>query len=204
MSRSLVIRVGVWAAVLSPLVTVAAFAGFLVTVGSGTISDAAGSAGFYAAAGLSLASVVLLAPALVGLYLHEEERLGSFGGLAFVAALVGTALLCGAQWSYPFVLPRFAGVAPELVDEGKGSVLAGFLISYFAMAIGWTLFAVAVLRARSFGRGVSLFLVFGAAVIAVPMPARTLVLSLALGYLGSRLLRGAAAGLVPRSSSAVR
>jgi len=189
MSQPLVIRLGSYSAVASLLLAFGALVGFLISVGSGKISEAAGSTGFYIAAARALGSLALLPLALVALWLQQRDRMGRFGALAFAAALVGTVLAVGAQWTYVFVVPYFADAAPELVNESSGIALVGFLISYAALAAGWVAFGVATLRTRVFPRWAAVLLIAGGAISIVPMPSRTLVLALALALLGLQLLR---------------
>ena len=68
---------------------------------------------------------------------------------------------------------------PALVNVGSGSILAGFLISYLVLAVGWVMFGVATLRAGVFRRGPLWLLIVGAVIAIVPMPSRTLILSAA-------------------------
>lgn len=161
----------------------------------------AGTAAFYVPAASAVGSVVLLALGLVGLYLRQEERFGAFGAASFAIALFGTILAAGGQWTYVFVIPHFAGAVPELVNEGTGSVLAGFVLSYAVLALGWILFSLATLRAAIFPRWTSLLVVAGAAIALLPLPSRTLVLAFAAAALGGRLLRNAGAA-EPRRESA--
>ena len=187
--QKLAIRLGSYAGIASLAFALAALVGFLVSVGSDEISDAAGSAGFYFAASCALASLLLLPLALLGLWLAQRDLMTSFGTSAFAAALLGTMLAIGASWTYVFVVPHFADTAPELVNEGSGVLLAGFLISYAALALGWVAFGVATLRTRVFPRWAALLLIVGGALAILPMPSRTLVLALALALLGIQLLR---------------
>ena len=190
MSQRLVIRLGSYSAIVSLLLALGALVGFLVSVGlSGKISEVAGSTGFYIAAACALGSLALLPLALVALWLQQQDRVGRFGALAFAAALVGTMLAVGAQWTYLFVVPYFAEAAPELVNESRGIALAGFLISYAALAVGWITFGVATMRTKLFPRWAAALLIAGGAISIAPMPSRTLVLALALALLGFQVLR---------------
>jgi hypothetical protein len=56
-------------------------------------------------------------------------------------------------WSQVFVVPRLAEAAPEVADRGTGSMLAGFLLSFLILGVGWVMFGVAALRTRVFPRG---------------------------------------------------
>lgn len=172
----------------SAICAAGAMAGFVVVVGSQPIGEAATTPAFNVPTALALASAVLLGLGLVGLYLHQQARLTSLGTAGFVTALVGTMLAAGAAWTYVFVLPHFAAEDPALVNVGAGSVLAGFLISYAVLAIGWTIFGVATLRARSYPRGPVILLIVGALVSFLPLPSRTLILSVGAAWLGTHIL----------------
>jgi hypothetical protein len=191
MHQALAIRLGAYAAIASLLFALAALVGFLVAVGSDEIADAAGSAGWYVASSCALASLLLLPLALLALWLVQRDRMTSFGTWAFMSALLGTMLAIGASWTYVFVVPHFAQAAPELVNEGSGVLLAGFLVSYAALALGWVAFAFATLRTKAFPRWVVVLLIVGGAIAILPMPSRTLVLALALALAGRQLLRHA-------------
>jgi hypothetical protein len=163
---------------------VAALVLFGVVVGSGTISEAADSAVFYAPTLAALGSVVALLVALVALFVRQSGELDRLGVAGFLAALVGTVLAAGATWTYVFALPYLATRAPGLADESSGSVLAGFVISFLLMGVGWLLFAIATLRTGVFPRWTVVLLIIGSLVTIVPMPSRTLVLSVAVACLG--------------------
>lgn len=197
MARIALIRICAAACVGAAVLALAALIGFVAIVGSDTIADAARDWTFYIPATFALGSAVLLAIGLVGLYLHQETRLGGFGAAAFVLALAGTVVAAGGQWTYVFVVPHFAGVTPELVNESTGSVLAGFVLSYAVLALGWILFGLATLRAAVFPRWAALLIVTGAAIAFLPLPSRTLVLAIAVGILGVRLLRETAIAVEP-------
>lgn len=202
MARIVLIRISAVACVGTALLALAALVGFVTVVGSDRIADAARNWTFYVPATFALGSALLLAVALVGLYLHQEERLGPFGAIGFAVALAGSVIAAGGQWTYVFVVPHFAGVTPELVNESTGSVLAGFVLSYAVLALGWILFGLASLRAAVFPRWASLLIVAGAAIAFLPLPSRTLVLAIAVGLLGVRLLRETEAPVRPSGDAA--
>ncbi|MGI8606566.1 MAG: hypothetical protein ACR2L0_05350 [Gaiellaceae bacterium] len=201
MARTTLIRFGAVACVGAAVLAIAALVGFIAVVGSDPIADAAEKAVFYVPAAAALGSAVLLALGLVGLYLCQEERFGPFGAVGFSIALLGTIAAASAQWTYLFVVPHFAPVAPEMVNESTGSVLVGFVLSYAILALGWILFGLATLRAGIFPRWVSLLVVAGAAIAFLPLPSRTLVLAVAVAILGVRLLRNAGAAEAATSSA---
>ncbi|MBA2445278.1 MAG: hypothetical protein H0V49_08105 [Nocardioidaceae bacterium] len=182
-------RLAAPAGFVAAVLAVAALILFIVVVGSGTISAAAGSAAFYAPTLASFGSIIALLVALVALFVRQSGELGQFGIVAFLVALVGTVCGAGAYWSYVFVLPYLAEQAPNLADQSSGSVLVGFVVSFLIMGLGWLLFAAATLRTHVFPRWTVMLLMIGSVVAIVPIPARTLLLSVAvacLGYFASR------------------
>jgi hypothetical protein len=193
MARKTVVRVGAVACVGAALLAVTALVGFIAVVGSDPIADAARGAAFYIPASAAFGSAILLGIGLVGLYLHQEERFGALGAVGFVLALLGSIAAAGGQWTYVFVVPHFAPVVPEMINESTGSVLAGFVLSYAILALGWVLFGLATLRASVFPRWASLLVIAGAAIALLPLPSRTLLLAIAVAILGVRLLQNVGA-----------
>ena len=193
MARTTVIRLGAFSCIGSAVLAVLALVGFVGVVGSDPIAEAAGNAAFYVPAAAAFGSIALLGIGLVGLYLRQEERFGTLGAVGLAIALLGTIAAAGGQWTYVFVVPHFAPVVPEMINESTGSVLAGFVLSYALLALGWIVFGLATLRAGIFPRWASLLVVAGAAIAFLPLPSRTLVLAIAVAVLGFRLLRNARA-----------
>lgn len=187
MSRNRFLSVAAIAAFGAAALAVAALIGFIVVVGSETISEGARSPAFFLPTGAALGSLVLLGIALVGLFLYQEPHLGRFGVGAFVIALAGTILAAGASWTYVFVVPYFSEAVPELINESSGTVLAGFVVSYAVLAVGWVLFGIATLQVGMFPRRAAIVLIAGGVISFLPLPSRTLVLSLAVAYLGKVL-----------------
>ncbi len=135
---------------------------------------------------------LLLLVALVGLYAHQSQAAGTLGLLGFLAALIGTGLLVGMMWTLAFVVPSAAIEAPAFLDaeEVAGPLDTGFMLSGIAVSLRWALFGVAKFRARVFPRRAAIVLVIGALLSAVPLPATTLVIDVALAWLGLALLSG--------------
>ena len=189
MLRGTLYRIAGTAGLSSAALAIAALIGFLVVVGSDKISAAALTPAFFVPTVAALASTICLVIALVGLYLAQEQELGRSGLIAFLVALAGTCLAAGAQWTYVFALPYFSEAVPQLIDESSGTVLAGFLLSYAVLAIGWTWFGVASLKAGVFSRRAAITMIVGGAIAFLPMPSRTLILSLAVASLAVQLRR---------------
>jgi hypothetical protein len=186
-------RLGGLAAIVSALLAFLSLVLYLVIVGGSRISEAATSAAFYLPSGAQLLAIALLLLGLVTLFARQAEVFGALGLTGFVLALLGTVLAAGAAWSQVFVVPHLAEVAPAVADQGAGSVLAGFMLSYLLFGVGWLLFGVATLRTRTFPRWAIILLIVGAAIAILPLPSRALIVQLAVGYLGLTLLGGRAA-----------
>ncbi|WP_232668513.1 hypothetical protein [Pseudonocardia sp. TRM90224] len=103
-----------------------------------------------------------LAVALVALYWRQHEHAGRLGLTAFLFALLGTMTQAGNMWFDGFAGPWLAEVAPQVFAGEKTVTLQlGGLLSYALFALGWILFGIAVLRARSAPVLIGLALVVG-------------------------------------------
>ncbi len=174
----------------SAVLALLSFVLYLVVVGGDRISEAATSAAFFLPSGAQLLAMALLLIGLVALFVRQAEAFGALGLAGFVFALLGTTLAAGAAWSQVFVVPRLAEVAPAAADQGAGSVLAGFLLSFLVFGVGWLVFGVATLRTRVFPRWAIIVLMVGAVISIIPLPSRALIVEIAAGYLGFTLLTG--------------
>jgi hypothetical protein len=157
----------------------------LIVVGGDSLSEAATSATFILPSGAQLLAMLLLAFGLVALYVRQAESFGALGRMkvaGFFLALIGTTLAAGVLWSQVFVVPRLAEAAPEVVDRGTGSVLAGFLLSFLLLGSGWVVFGAATLRTRVFPRWAVILLIVGAVLAILPFPSRALVLEVAAAF----------------------
>jgi hypothetical protein len=172
------------AAVAAPLVAVFAI-GAGAPLYADDLSESGATARFAVAAVSSLVVLLLLAVALVALHALHARQAGSAGrtGTAgFVLALIGTVLAAGGAWDSAFSVPYLAREAPAVLDQAtSGSLLAGYLLSYLALAIGWGLFAVATLRARVLSRAGAIVTLVGAVFAILPSPTAIRVLPLAVG-----------------------
>jgi hypothetical protein len=196
------VRLGGVSAVLSALLGMLSLVLYLIVVGGDRLSEVATSATFFLPSGAQLFAMLLLAFGLVALYVRQAESFGALGLAGFFLALIGTTLAAGALWSQVFVVPRLAEAAPEVADRGTGSVLAGFLLSFLILGVGWVVFGVATLRTRVFPRWAVILLIVGAVLAILPFPSRALVLEVAAACLGFTLLTGreAAQRRSPRAS----
>ncbi len=137
---------------------------------------------------LYLLGGVLLLLGLVGLYVRQSEAAGVLGLVGFLTAFLGTALVSGAVWFELFITPSLATEAPELSESELG--LAGFILSFLLVVIGWLLFGVATLRARVYPRLAAVLLIVGAVVSFAPIPLSGIVLSVAVAWLGFAIFTG--------------
>ncbi len=140
---------------------------------------------------LYLLGAVLLLLGLVGLYTSQSEAAGVLGLVGFLAAFLATALLVGVLWFELFITPSLATRAPGLAEAELG--LAGFVLVFLLGVVGWVLFGLATLRARTYPRWAAVLLMVGGVVAFVPIPLAGLVFSAAIAWLGFVLFtRGSA------------
>ena len=96
------------------------------------------------------------------------------------------------MWTLAFVVPSAAIEAPAFLNakQTAGPLDAGFMLSGLAVAIGWALFGVATLRAGVFPRIAAIVLIVGAILTFLPLPATTVVIDVAVVWLGYLTLAG--------------
>ena len=187
-------RIVAWGSRAGIAAPIAALFAFVVgaPVYADDLSEAAGTGRFVVAAATALVVLVLLALALVGFYARAERQLGTAGHVGFLIALVGTMLAAGGAWDSLFTLPYLADQAPAVLDKDTGgSLLAGFVISYLVMVVGWVTFTTSVLRARIAPRAAAITMLVGSiiAILPAPTPLRLLVLSVGAALVGRATLR---------------
>lgn len=116
------------------------------------------------------------------------------GLLGFLIALLGTALLVGLFFTQAFLVPYLAAEFPRVLDAGEqGLVAVGFGLAFVVFPVGWLLFGIATLRARVYPRIAGILLIIGTVVTFVPLPLSTIVLNVAVAWLGLSLLAARAA-----------
>ena len=172
---------GARAAIAAPVVGL-----FAVVVGAPLYADdlaeVAGTQRFTLTAALSLVVLVALVFALVAIHRAQERRLSRVGHAGFAIALAGTVLAAGGAWDSLFTVPFLSEEAPRVLEAGSsGSLLAGYVISYLALALGWAMFASASLRARVLPRAAAVVMLVGAVLAILPMPTALRLLPLAIG-----------------------
>jgi hypothetical protein len=101
--------------------------------------------------------------ALIALHGLQARAAGTFGAIAFGAAVVGTMSMAGDMWFDGFAAPWLAEVAPQVfTTAGPTAILEiGAVLSYGLMALGWVLFGIAAVRARVFPLAAALGLIVG-------------------------------------------
>lgn len=179
------------AAIAAPVLTI-----FAIAVGAPLytedMSTAAQTTRLLVANGATLGVLVLLTLALVGLYVGSHHRLRAVGHGAFAVALTGTVLAAGGAWDALFAMPYVADRAPAMLDQPTGgTLLAGFLLSYVVLMIGWAAFAGSCLHAQVLSRASGITVMVGALFAIVPSPTATRLLVLAVGaaLAGRHMLR---------------
>ena len=131
--------------------------------------------------------------ALVALHGRQSRQAGTFGVVAFAAAVVGTMAMAGDMWFDGFAAPWLAEVAPQVFTPAAGPTAIlklGATLSYGLMALGWAMFGAAALRARVFPAAAALGLVAcGLVAFQSSFPPYGVPLGLAVAALGAWLIR---------------
>lgn len=144
-----------------------------------------------------LSAVILLLLALVGLYVRQALQAGVLGVIAFIVAMIGTALVAGDFWYEGLVVPWLATAAPQiLVEAASGqqaafrSVSLGSFATFALFALGWTLFGIATALAGVFPRAAGAAVAIGGAVgFLGGFPPYQIPLALAVAWLSWLLVR---------------
>ncbi len=115
---------------------------------------------------LAILVAALLLLGTIGLYSAQSERAGVFGGIAFVMALLGSALLLAWEWINVFLIRELALRAPAAVrtlETAKGFSMydLGALIPITLFSIGWIVLEVSTLRAWKPGRRPAIAVIAG-------------------------------------------
>jgi hypothetical protein len=122
--------------------------------------------------GFAVAGAALLVFGSVGLYLRQADRAGRFGAVAFVVALLGSALVLALEWEQLFAVRDFALRAPKTLTtlySGHGPSLLDIsaMVAVGTFALGWIALAVVTLRARVLSRSAAILVIAG--FFAVPL-----------------------------------
>ena len=155
---------------------------------------------------LALLGMGALLLALTAIYTRESAALGRLGLIGYVIAFLGTLMVAGDWWFEAFVVPTITTQAPEVLGlPPSGSVLVGAIATVGLYTVGWTLFGLAALRARTSPRAAALLLIAGG--LAGPLALSTpyqIPLAIAIGWIGLTFESESRIRLIaddPRSSS---
>jgi hypothetical protein len=172
---------------------VLALALVLVAETSGeTMADIAQSPVGVAAGAACLLGLVFLAFALIGLRQRIAGLRQGAGFAGWTVAMIGTIMAAGGAWDQVFLLPGLATAAPDVAESGLDTVLAGYLISYALLGLGWVLVAVPLIRAGIARAGAWVILVGAVACLAPPLlGVRWFILAIGVSLVARRLTHSA-------------
>jgi hypothetical protein len=139
---------------------------------------------------------ILLTLGLIGLYLCQADQTGSLGLIGFVVAVTGTVMASGTDWSAAFFAPWLADTSPEILDsDPSGVFIAGIMLTFLLLVLGYLLFGLASLRAKVLPGGASVLLMVGAVVFLVlsliNIPFEAVIFGLAMAWMGYAVWSGA-------------
>ncbi len=190
MSSSTLIRYGGLAALAGGALFMIAESLSLLLIRYEDYVESASTGTFVAQQILFLLGAVLLLCGLFGLYARQSVAAGRLGLVGFLVAFVGTTLLAGLFFVQAFFVPYLATKFPEVLNAGEqGLLTVGFGMTFVVFPVGWLLFGIATLRARVYPRAAAILLIIGTVFTLVPIPAATVVLDVAVAWLGLSLLR---------------
>lgn len=128
-------------------------------------SEVAASTAFLWRQSLAAVAAALLMFGSIGLYLRQAERTGRFGAIAFVLALLGSALLLATEWLQLFEVRDVAIRAPETLDRldaaGVGLDDVGAMAALTVFVAGWIALAVSSRRSGLFPRHATTLVIAG-------------------------------------------
>jgi hypothetical protein len=151
MSKML-IRVGGAAAVVSGGLSIAQQ---VWAVAAGGLPEGRGESALHAT------QMLLLVPAVMGLYLAQQRAMRGFGQLATLVALLGSTLMFGSALTEVTLLPELTAAGSPLADDPGTTGVAVFLASFVAWVAGLLLFGVATWRVDVLPRPAAALLVVG-------------------------------------------
>jgi hypothetical protein len=134
----MLIRVGGAAAVVSGGLSIAQQ---VWDVAAGGLTEGRGESA------LHTTQMLLLVPAVVGLYLAQQRAMRGFGQLATVVALLGSTLMFGSALTEVTLVPELTAAGSPLAEDPGTTATAVFLTSFIAWVAGLVLFGVATWRA---------------------------------------------------------
>jgi hypothetical protein len=123
----------------------------------GSFPELAGSSVFLTRQLLASAIALLSLYGALGVYERRADTGGGFLQLGFVLAFLGGAALIPLEWGQAFTVHELARVAPEGLEAlenqpGPNLFDIGAAVSAGLFALGWIVFAVALLRTHGMSR----------------------------------------------------
>lgn len=156
---------------------------------------------------LSLLGLLFITIGLPGMYAHQAQEAGTLGLISFVTAFSGMLMTFGLLWGEPFLGPYLAEAAPNVLGaEPSGVLLIGAVLTLMLFAAGWLLFGAVSLRTKELPRGASILLIIGAVLFFVlqslDLPLSSVIIGVALAWIGYALWKSTAAEPVPSPEAA--
>jgi hypothetical protein len=152
MSKML-IRVGGAAAVVSGGLSIAQQVWGMAA--GGVLTEGRGESALHAS------QMLLLVPAVLGLYLAQQRATRRFGQLATLVALLGSTLMFGSSLPEVTLVPELNAAGSPLADDPGTTAMVVFMVSFVAWVAGLLLFGVATWRAGVLPRPAAALLVGG-------------------------------------------
>jgi hypothetical protein len=154
--------------------------GLLLAIGSGLQAATSGgepfsvqvtTSVFAASAALRLAGAVAMIIGLTALYLPVADRAGRFGLVAYYLVVANLVMQAGWMWADLFITRAFAANAPGVLDgtAEDGIMGIGFMLAWLLNAT-LILLGIALLRSRTYPRGVGIAVIVMGAITLLPMP----------------------------------
>ena len=154
--------------------------GLLLAAGSGLQAATSGgdpfsvqvtTSAFAVSAALRLAGVVAMIVGFTALFLPAADRSGRFGLVAYLLVVTNLVLQAGWMWADLFITGALAANAPGLLDGtmDDGWMGIGFMLAWLFNAT-FILLGIALLRARTYPRGVGAALIVMGAITLLPLP----------------------------------
>ena len=123
-----------------------------------------------------LVSMWVLIVGLFALHQRQARQARTFGVVALVAAVFGTANMAGNIWFDTFVAPWLARQIPAALEVPRdGTLVIGALFSYVSMTLGWMLIGAACFRAGVIPRPLAACLIPAGVLAFFPLPPYSIV-----------------------------
>jgi hypothetical protein len=187
MSASNLVRFGGLAAMVGGALFVVAELLGLPTLNEEAYSETVTTTSYAIQQLLFLLGVVFVLLGLVGLYVRQSEAAGTLGLVGFLVAFAGTVLIAGFLWAGAFIAPALAGTLPPYTrrrpSPGDPAVDHRLRPRVDLVRGGYA-------TGARLPRAAAILLIVGAVVTVLPLPFTTLVLDVAVAWLGFALFAG--------------